>query len=254
MDERIASDFSGTMFLDRISELENSCAKFTGERLPQLGERAPVCYETLGMVLVLLDCAASCWWGCSRGDHRLEYLLGRAANSAYAAILLMKRGYYDQVMTAARGLGEIANLLVLFNVDDQAMDRWKHATEAARRREFSAVKVRVALERLDTLIPVEEERYRLLSSYSIHADPDSLPQAHDERARAKTAPAYQEAGLLIALNEIAWPIACITLFVPKLIGLSKEHANTFQEAAGVLMESVGGINVEQKGRPWFNLH
>jgi hypothetical protein len=166
----------------------------------------------------------------------------------------MKRGYYDQAMSLARGLGEIANLLVLFTVDNAAMDRWKHTTEVGRRREFSAVKVRVALERLDTQIPVEEERYRLLSSYSIHADPDNAPQAHDERARAKSAPVYQEAGFLLALNEISWPIASITLFVPNLIDLAKEHAKTFQEVAGVLMESVGGINVEQKGRPWFKLH
>src|SRR5437763_1274156 len=99
MADQIGADFSGVIFLDRITELENTCTKLTRERLPQLGERAPVCYETLGMVLVLLDCAASCWWGCSQGDHRLEYLLGRAANSAYAAILLMKHGYYDQVMS-----------------------------------------------------------------------------------------------------------------------------------------------------------
>src|SRR5438128_2238504 len=114
MTDLFGSDFSGLIFLNRITELENACAQRTHHRLPELGERAPACYEALGMTLVLLDCAASCWWGCSHGDHRLEYLLGRSANSAYAAILLMTRGYYDQVMSLARALGELANLVVLF--------------------------------------------------------------------------------------------------------------------------------------------
>ena len=178
-------------------------------RSNHLGKRAAECYEALGMCLALVDCTAACWWGCRGGDHKLEYLVGRAATSAYSAVLLMRRGYYDQALSAARGLGEIANLLFLFIVDKAMIEAWKNADVATRRRDFSAVKVRVALEKKAGRAPIDEGRYRLLSGYSIHAGPDGIPQSHDEKASARTAPTYQEAGLLLALNEIAFPVGCI---------------------------------------------
>src|SRR5436853_7570679 len=106
-------NLTGVPFLERIAAYEVECATTTLKELPKLGEKAPVCYEVLGMTLALLDCAAGCYWGCARGDHRLEYLVGRSANSAYAAINLAMKGYYDQALSLARTLGEIANLLSL---------------------------------------------------------------------------------------------------------------------------------------------
>jgi hypothetical protein len=200
------------------------------------------------------DCAASCWWGCRGEDHRLEYLVGRAANSAYAAVLLMRRGYYDQALSAARGLGEIANLLFLFIVDKAMIEVWKNAAAAARRRDFTALKVRIALEKRGQPVPIDEDRYRLLSSYSIHAEPDGIPQSHDEKASAKTAPTYQEAGLLLALNEIAFPVGLITRTAAVLLGMPKEGQEIFRDTSTVLVNAIGGVNLDEKRRPWFSLH
>jgi hypothetical protein len=187
---QIPDDFTGILFLNRITDAEDTCAKITAERLPHLGQRLPLCYEAMGMTLALLDCAAACWWGCSQGDHRLEYLIGRAANSAYAAISTAKRGYYDQSLSGARTLGEIANLLALFAADSSRLDQWKRLEERKRRREFSAGQVREALKQLGSPIPVDQTRYGMLSGYSIHADPNSLPQAHNQAGRAITLPVY----------------------------------------------------------------
>ena len=88
-------DLTGTSFLDHIENSEAECSLTTKGNLPDLGEKAPRCYEVLGMTLALIDCAASCYWGCAGGDHRLEFLAGKAANSSYAAINLASRGYYD---------------------------------------------------------------------------------------------------------------------------------------------------------------
>jgi hypothetical protein len=106
--------------------------KATLKQLPKLGERAPICYEVLGMTLALLDCASTCCWGCAGGDHRLEYLVGRAAKSAYAALNLAVKSYYDQSLSLARTLGEIANLMSLFCLNTNALAEWKTATEAHR--------------------------------------------------------------------------------------------------------------------------
>jgi hypothetical protein len=251
---KVPYDFTGITFLERIIETEDVCSKTTTERLPQLGTTLPQCYEALGMTLALLDCAAACWWGCSQGDHRLEYLLGRMANSAYAAIAMTRRGYYDQALSGARTLGEMANLLALFVADAKQLEIWKTIHEKQRRREFSAVRVRLALEQLNAPIPVDEARYAMLSGYSIHADPNNVPQAHNPLGRAITGPIYQEAGLFLALNEIALPVAFATVFVPKLLNYPDERKAIFQNTAQVLIEKFGGVNVKERNRPWFKLH
>src|SRR5207237_4615174 len=83
-----SDDWNGISFLEHIARLEEGCSETFEARSDHLGKRAAQCYEALGMCLVLLDCTASCWWGCQGGDHRLEYLVGRAANSTYAAVFV----------------------------------------------------------------------------------------------------------------------------------------------------------------------
>src|SRR5262245_1230281 len=160
---------TGVTFLERIASYEAVCATATLKAIPKLGQKAPLCYEVLGMTLALLDCAASCYWGCAKGDHRLENLIGRSANSAYAALTLAVKGYYDQALSIARTLGENANLLSLFSADAASLQEWKTATELVRKKKFSAIKVRLAIEALNGSLPIDQNRYSQLSNYSIHS-------------------------------------------------------------------------------------
>jgi hypothetical protein len=205
-DKSFLDDLTGVKFLQRIAQFEAECAAATARALPKLGVKGQDCYEALGMTLALTDGAASCHWGCAGGDHRLEFLIGRATNSAYAALSLAIKGYYDQALSSARTLGEIANLLALFAADRAKVDEWKSADEPTRKRIFSAMKVRLGIEALDVPLPVNEERYHRLSTFSIHAIPDSMPQAHNPHGQALTYPVFQAAGFLLALNEIAIPV------------------------------------------------
>ena len=195
-DKSFLDDLTGAKFLRKIAQYEKNCASATARELPKLGVKGPNCYEALGMTLALLDCAASCYWGCAGGDHRLEYLVGRATNSAYAALSLATKGYYDQALSSARTLGEIANLLAFFAADRAKIEEWKRADEPTRKRTFSAVKVRLGIEALDAPLPVDEERYGRLSTFSIHAIPDSMPQAHNRHGQAVDFPVFQEAPVL----------------------------------------------------------
>jgi hypothetical protein len=247
-------DFTGIIFLDRIGGLEEACLKETINRIPHLGKKLPECYEALGMTLALLDGAATCFWGCSHGDHRVEYLIGRAANSAYAGLSMAKRGYYDQALSIARVLGEIANLLALFVADSTQEEVWKTLDEQQRRQNFSAIKVRLSLEKLSAPIAVDKDRYGRLSGYSIHADPNSMPQAHNPLGQAVTAPVYQEEGLFLALNEIALPVAFIAVYAPKLLRYPADRTKVFHKTARALIEAFGSVNVKESGRPWFKLH
>lgn len=246
-------DLTGVKFLQKIVQYENECASATARELPKLGVKAQDCYEAVGTTLALLDCAASCYWGCAGGDHRLEFLIGRATNSAYAGLSLATKGYYDQALSSARTLGEIANLLALFAVDKAKIDEWKSADEATRKRIFSAVKVRHGIEALGAPLPIDEERYRHLSIFSIHAIPDSMPQAHNHQGQAVTFPTFQAAGFLLALNEIAIPVGFILLYASIVLDVKDEARKVFRDVAGVLIESVGGITVTVQGRPWYKL-
>src|SRR5262249_37828258 len=58
------------------------------------------------------------------------------------------------------------------------------------------------------------KRYGMLSGYSIHAAPNGLPTAHNPLGRALTAPVYQEAGFILAINEIALPVAFTAVLFP----------------------------------------
>jgi hypothetical protein len=140
-DKTFLDDLTGVKFLERIAQFETECATATARELPKVGVKGRDCYEALGMTLALMDCAASCYWGCAGGDHRLEFLIGRATNSAYAALSLATKGYYDQALSSARTLGEIANLLAFFAADRAKIDEWKSADEPTRKRSFSAVRV-----------------------------------------------------------------------------------------------------------------
>lgn len=246
-------DLTGVRFLQMIAQYEAECASATARELPKLGVKGQDCYEALGMTLALLDCGASCYWGCAGGDHRLEFLIGCATNSAYAAISLATNGHYDQALSSARTLGEIANLLALFAADTAKIDEWKKADETTRKRTFSAVRVRLGIEALDAPLPVNEERYSRLSTYSIHATPDSMPQAHNLHGQAVTFPVFQAAGFLLALNEIAIPVGFIALYASILLEIRDETRKVFRDVARVLVESVGGIAVTVQGRPWYKL-
>jgi hypothetical protein len=247
-------DFTGISFLDRIAEMEEACVKETIDRIPHLGKKLPDCYEALGMTLALLDGAATCFWGCSQGDHRIEYLIGRAANSAYAGLSMAKRGYYDQALSIARILGEIANLLALFVADATQWEKWKTMDERQRRREFSAINVRLSLDQKGAPTAVDKERYGRLSGYSIHADPNSMPQAHNPVGQAMTSPVYQDEGLILSINELALAVAFIAVYAPRLLKYEADHTKVFHDTARVLIEAFGAVNVKESGRPWFKLH
>ena len=134
------------------------------------------------------------------------------------------------------------------------MQQWKGCTENERKKQFSAVKVRIKIEAHNGAIPINQEHYSQLSLYSIHASPDTLPQAHGANAQAITLPVYQPAGFLLSLNEIALPVTFITLFSGMLIELPSEHKAIFQETARELASALGGVVVTQQGRPWFKLN
>ena len=236
----------GLTFLKLVWKQEDSCEVETDKRIPNLGEKAPVCLEHIGTVLSLLDRMASCWWVCRKGDHRVEYLCGRVASHARAVLRLLRFGFYDESLVLCRGMGETANLLQLFVFDTASFEIWKVSSRQRIRQEFSAVKVRLRLESLS--IPpaaVDKERYRVLSERAAHVHPETTPQSHNILGIPSAGAQLQNEGLLVCLNELAIPLSLTTTFGALILDLEKSIKEQVFSASKNLAEQIGGANITE---------
>ncbi len=240
----------GLDFFKLISRHEDACEARTASILPRLGKLAPLCFENLGTVLSLLDRAASCFWGCRRGDHVVEYLVGRVCTSSYAARRLFQFGYYDESLSITRSIGEISNLLWLFNLDASTFEKWRRAPDSERRHRFSPVRVRFRLEEICRekspdlkLLMIQQDRYGALSALATHVTPETRPQAHNPLRRPLAGSVFQEAGAVVALQELAGATGRAALALPKLLGYDERRTGEFRDAGAHLISSIGRLSV-----------
>ncbi|TCC33888.1 hypothetical protein E0H75_42280 [Kribbella capetownensis] len=236
----------GTDFMQVVRGQEDACDGVTRQRLPFMGQKAPALVSELGTLLSWLDRAGSCWWGCAKGDHLVEHAVGGSCGTTRAGLRLAYLGFYDEALSLSRFVGERANLLALFRTQPVSMERWRQADERTRRRDFSAVRVRIALEAIGAPIPTPEERYRQLSSFGSH--PGRTPQHHDPRTRPRMGGIFDEAGFLLALNELARGLVLVAgLAAPLLAEVPQEQITSAALAAA---EQIGGVNVADIDGLW----
>ena len=235
----------GMDFLKLVLKQEDACELATDERLPNMGEKAPACLEQIGTVLSLLDRMASCWWKCGAEDHVVEYLCGRVSSSGRAALRLMKLGFYDESLVLSRAIGEIANLLVLFQQDKTAFEEWKTASRRDRMIKFTPFKVRVRLESLDTSSPISRERYQLLSERAAHVNPDTKPQSHNILGVPWIGAMLQEEGLLVCLNELAVALSISLAYGALMLDLDQDVKMQAVTSARDLGEQIGAATITE---------
>ncbi len=241
----------GGEFLALVLQLSEECASQTDVRLPALSQLAPACVENLGTALSLLHQLASCWWGCKREDHCVEYLLGRCASMTAASVLLLRHGYYDESLALSRSIGETGNLLMLFAIESGRLERWQSCDRRARLSEFSPAKVREALEQWLGDAPIATDRYRALSEIATHVTPDTKPQVHNRSGLAVLGGHFQQAGVILALNELAIPICFILGAAGKLLSLvQSDIGREIYRASKDLLNSIGTVQITELDRLW----
>ena len=194
----------GGDFLKVVRDQERRCAERFDEWLPQAGVKAPQTMDALGTAFSYLDRIASCWWGCRRGTHTEERLVGRVASNARAALGLLRTGYYDEALGLVRQIGETANLACLFVQSPESHEKWKDASEEVARNEFRPVRVRLMLEGLSLPLPMDRDTYGLLSRQSVHVNPETSPQSHNPFSLLTLGGYFQEVGVLLSLNHLGW--------------------------------------------------
>ena len=163
----------------------------------------------------------------------------------------MRLGFYDEALSLARSVGEIANLLILFVFEESALEEWRSAEEVTRRRNFAPVKVRERLERSSLgLAPIDAGRYGLLSGLGSHVGPHTRPQSYTLSDMPTLAPVFQQAGVLLVINEVAHAIAFVAIAGGQLIDVDGVPRERIDAAGNALGESIGGITVDELENLW----
>lgn len=161
----------------------------------------------LGTLLSLVDRLGSCWWGCSGGDHTVEYAVAASSGNAFAALRLVRAGYYDEALGLARQIAERANLLQLFLFNNQSLREWSDADPETRQKKFSAYNIRIELEKLNIPPVMERDYYHYLSGFGVH--PGRVPQSFGEKLPPSVGGLFRPRGLMIVLNELAYVISMV---------------------------------------------
>jgi hypothetical protein len=133
----------------------------------------------LNRALEILFDLATCQSVCRHGDHIIESLCGRIINQAIAGIIVDAAGFHDEAMGAVRSIGEITNLLALFRIDPSSFRTWASASDIDRRKKFSPVKVRLAIDRHGLIaIPMDQFVYENMCERYVHVNPSTSPNSH----------------------------------------------------------------------------
>jgi hypothetical protein len=132
----------GLAYLKLSEESALGCYRDTDRAIEQYGQSLNAHLHALGTMLSFLDRLALCAWGCSRGDHVLEYITGRVVGYSQSAFMMAKAGLYDEALLIVRSAGEIANLFTLFSANSPSFSEWKTLPEKQRKSNFGPGTVR----------------------------------------------------------------------------------------------------------------
>lgn len=243
-----SKSISGAEILRRIGRFENRCQRETEKRLPRMGKNAPKCYEHLAQILAYADMIGSCTFGCpdksSVEAHAVPYLAARASSFGRASLRLAKMGFYDEALALVRSIGEMANLLALFVAVPKVVEEWKKSDTLYRVEKLSPGKIRKRLRELGREPIVDDKVYWKLCEVSTHPVPELRPQQFNHAGRPIVGGVIFEApGFLVVLNELAWPISFLTVFLAKICKVPEEKLKDIRESCIKCAASVGRINI-----------
>lgn len=233
----------GMEFLEYIAAVYNRQAEVTDKFIREGGKKLPKNAEYLGDTLAYLYGYACCLWGCKGGDHTLEWLSGRVCNQALASLTLVKCGSYDEALMLARGIGEIANLLWLFQADQTNISIWKSSNRKLRLKEFGPAAVRSKIEALGQEPPISKQRYQNLCEVGTHPVPGNAPGHFSGTGRPVLGGFLQEAGVFVCMSELGLAVAGAAVPLCVLSGLDKSLQNEIFAASVKLVDNLGAFDI-----------
>jgi hypothetical protein len=174
----------------------------------------------------------------------MEWLTGRVVNHAVSAHRLIRGGYYDEALVLIRGIGEIANLVWLFDADSTALDRWKAADRRERLSQFGPGKVRTQLKNAVPIgPPIDDDRYQALCEIGTHPRPAFAPGHYSGTGRPVLGGLIQPAGVYVTTTELGFAVAMAAVMFSRLLAADNEIRDALRTQAVVLLGALGSITV-----------
>jgi hypothetical protein len=212
------------------------------------GKKLPESVENLGSVLSLLYRGACCHWGCRSGDskegHQIEWLTGRVVNLALSSYRLVRAAFYDESLMLTRGIGEIANLLWLFNADPAEQEAWVKADKKTRLRVFGPASVRDRLKSVPPMgAPISADRYSQLCEIGTHPVPGFAPGHYSGRGRPVLGVLLQPVGVFVSVTELNYAVATCAVALSKLLDPPNDVAKDLRTKSLSLIRSLGAFTV-----------
>jgi hypothetical protein len=234
----------GVDFLRLQEQISDQCGKATVEFSAHAGKALPATLEQLGSVLSILYRLACCAWGCSKGDHTLEWLAGKLINQASGSYRLFMAGHYDESLVLTRGIGEIANLLCLFKNDPTALVTWENASRQDRLNNFSPAGVRRRIEQLGDVTPViEKARYQKLCEVGAHPVPGMAPGHYTGTGRPMLNGIMQETGVFVCATELGFAVSVAALWLIEPLKPPPDIRKLLFDKAVSLIRSLGAFTI-----------
>ena len=219
---------TGLAHIDMIARF-NQCNRVLTQSLLQ-AHRDDL--DLLGRALHVLYLAATCHRKCWGGGHVMEFMAGRVYNLACGAYSLICIAYYDEALNLTRSIGEAANLVALFHMDEHAFGKWVNATKRERIRDFGPAKVRTRLKSEGGVLLMDDDQYAELCETYTHPTPGAAPNQHNDMQRAICGGIVQGEGLRDSLNALVGMVAAIALFYAKLFRFDDLFEDLTQRFAG----------------------
>ena len=241
---------TGRDFLRLIWRLDEKVQRTTDKRIAKLGRKAPGCFAGLGTAQTQLHLLASCFYGCRGGDHVIEYLSGRVCGLARSSIRLLRFGFYDEALTLTRSVGEIANLVQLFELEGGAFTEWKSSTRVVRLRKYGPAAVRKRLEELGASPGLTQDWYGLICERATHPTPLTKPNAFNPIGVPLASPQVQDAGVLVCLNELGQALCHYIVHALALLNVDKDIRLGVLNEVRSLAENLGGVTLNELPNLW----
>jgi len=165
-------------------------------------------------------------------------------NQANAAFTLVRQASYDESLMLSRGIGEIANLLWLFQNDNTALDTWRLADRRDRLNYFGPAAVRKRLAQMQGIgPPVDEERYQRLCEVVTHPVPGVTPSHFTGSGRPVLSGLVQPVGVYTAMTELAYPVAMCGIPIAAILLEDQVARQRLFDEAIRLVRSLGAFTI-----------
>ncbi len=244
MQNKIAGLPGGRAFLELMQKLADETSRRTDFFCMDAGASLPRTIAGTGDLLSVLYRLASCYDGCQGGDHQIERLVGKIVSQGMAAYRLIRAAQYDEALTLICIMGEIVNLLWLFQADESELKAWKTADNKKRLRDFGPSAVQGRLEAASELgAPIDDDRYAAFNEIAVLPMPGLGPRHSNEPDKPAPAATIQNVGVFVSVNELAYASAMAAIPIGVVLDCAEDMQERLKETSMNLVKSLGSYNV-----------